>query len=175
MKKCYFLLAALFFFLGPAKSQNPDGQYDILIKGGHVIDAKNNVDGIMDVAINDGKIAAVSANIDPQSAVQVVDAKGLYVTPGLTDLHVHFFWRPDLEGPCRNGPHGLQPDGYAFRSEVTTVVDARSSGWTSLATFKKQTIDRANTRVLAMLNIGGEGMAGGKFEQEKGQMDPQKA
>lgn len=174
MKKCYFLLAGLLLFLSPAKSQNPEGQYDILIKGGHVIDAKNNVDGIMDVAISDGKIAAVSTNIDPQSAVQVVDAEGLYVTPGLIDLHVHFFWGTDLKGQYRNGPNGLQPDGYTFPSGVTTVVDAGSSGWKSFETFKLQTIDRAKTRVLAMLNIVGEGMAGGKFEQDKGQMDPQK-
>src|SRR5690606_7671582 len=135
-------------FLSPAKSQNPEGQYDILIKGGHVIDAKINVVGIMDVAISDGKIAAVSTNIDPQSAVQVVDAEGLYVTPGLIDLHVHFFWGTDLKGQYRNGPNGLQPDGYTFPSGVTTVVDAGSSGWKSFETFKLQTIDRAKTRVL---------------------------
>lgn len=174
MKKCYYLMALLFLFYSNVHAQNPNGQYDILLKGGHVIDAKNKVDALMDVAIKDGKIAVVSADIDPQSAVQVVDARGLYVTPGLIDIHVHFFWGTDLQGQYRNGPNGLQPDGYTFPSGVTTVVDAGSSGWRSFETFKKQTIDRAQTRVLAMLNIVGEGMAGGKFEQNKDDMDPVK-
>ncbi|TLV04060.1 amidohydrolase/deacetylase family metallohydrolase [Dyadobacter luticola] len=171
-----FLL--LLFLVKPALSQQK--KYSIVIKGGHVIDPKNNIDAIMDVAIEgtpggtDGKIALVAKNIDKNLGEQVVDAKGLYVTPGIIDIHVHYFWGTDLAGTYRNGPNGLQPDGFTFRSGVTTVVDAGSSGWKTFETFKKQTIDLSKTRVFAMLNIVGEGMAGGKFENSLEEMDPAK-
>jgi dihydroorotase len=172
----FFLTLGIFY--NPAWSQ--EKKYSILIKGGHVIDPKNNIDGIMDVAVEgtpggtDGKIALVAKNIDSKLAVQVVDAKGLYVTPGLIDIHVHYFWGTDLKGTYRNGPNGLQPDGFTFRSGVTTVVDAGSSGWKTFETFKKQTIDLSQTRVMAMLNIVGEGMAGGNFENSLEEMDAAK-
>ncbi|WP_138478890.1 amidohydrolase/deacetylase family metallohydrolase [Dyadobacter bucti] len=172
------LFLALCIFCNPAWSQ--EKKYSIIIKGGHVIDPKNNIDGIMDVAVEgtpggtDGKIALVAKNIDSKLAAQVVDAKGLYVTPGLIDIHVHYFWGTDLKGTYRNGPNGLQADGFTFRSGVTTVVDAGSSGWKTFETFKKQTIDLSQTRVLAMLNIVGEGMAGGKFENSLEEMDAAK-
>ena len=65
--------------------------YDLLIKGGHVIDGKNNLNAVRDVAIKDGKIAAVAANIAASRAAKTVDASGLYVTPGLVDIHVHVY------------------------------------------------------------------------------------
>ncbi|QRR01626.1 amidohydrolase/deacetylase family metallohydrolase [Dyadobacter sandarakinus] len=172
------MLALLCILFKPAWSQ--EKKYSILIKGGHVLDPKNNIDAVMDVAIegtpggDDGKIAAVAKNIDPALAAQIVDAKGLYVTPGLIDIHVHFFWGTDLQGTYRNGPNALPADGFTFRSGVTTVVDAGSSGWKTFETFKKQTIDLSKTRVLAMLNIVGEGMAGGKFENSLDEMDAAK-
>lgn len=178
MKVVSLIIFSMIYVFSPAWSQ--EKKYSIVIKGGHVIDPKNNIDGIMDVAItgtpggNDGKIALVAKNISPELAVQVVDAKGLYVTPGLIDIHVHFFWGTDLEGTYRNGPNGLQADGFTFRSGVTTVVDAGSSGWKTFETFKKQTIDLSRTRVLAMLNIVGVGMAGGKFENSLEEMDAAK-
>src|SRR5262249_31520382 len=66
-------------------------KYDLLLKGGHVIDAKNNISAVRDVAIAGGKIAAVGANINAADALKVVDASGLYVTPGLVDIHVHVY------------------------------------------------------------------------------------
>src|SRR5437762_641363 len=66
-------------------------RYDLLLKGGHVIDPKNRISAVRDVAIADGKIAAVAASIDPSSALKVVDVSGQYVTPGLIDIHVHVF------------------------------------------------------------------------------------
>src|SRR5215217_6203064 len=96
----------LFILCQPARAQQP--RYSIIIKGGHVIDPKNNIDGPMDIAIEgtpggtDGKIALVTKNIDPKLAAQVVDAKGMYVTPGLIDIHVHYFWGTDLKGTYRN-------------------------------------------------------------------------
>ncbi|MCE6987928.1 amidohydrolase/deacetylase family metallohydrolase [Dyadobacter sp. CY323] len=170
-------LPFLFLLVICQTAWSQEKKYSIVIKGGHVIDPKNNVDAIMDVAIEgtpggtDGKIALVAKNIDKNLAVQVVDAKGLYVTPGIIDIHVHYFWGTDLKGTYRNGPNGLQADGFTFRSGVTTVVDAGSSGWKTFETFKKQTIDLSKTRVLAMLNIVGEGMAGGNFENSLDEMD----
>jgi dihydroorotase len=145
--------------------------YSILIKGGHVIDPKNRLDGVMDVAISEGKIVQIGRNLDSKEAIQVVDAKGLYVTPGLIDMHTHVFFGTNLDQTYSNGPNALPPDGFTFRNGVTTIVDAGCSGWRDFETFKKQTIDRSQTRVLALLNIVGSGMRGSKFEQNVADMD----
>ena len=145
--------------------------YSLLIKNGHVIDPKNHRDGVMDIAIRDGKIEKVAKDIDSHSALQVVNAKGLYVTPGLIDIHTHNFVGTNLDQAYGNGPSGVIPDGFTFRTGVTTVVDAGSSGWRSFPAFKKNIIDRSQTRVLAFLNIVGEGMRGGKYEQTLEDMD----
>jgi len=145
--------------------------YDIVIKGGHVIDPKNNIDAVMNVAISDGKIALVSKDIDAKQATQVVDAKGMYVVPGLIDIHTHDFYGTEPDHQYENGNLGIAPDGFTFRNGVTTVVDAGSSGWRTFPTFKSQTIDVSKTRILAFLNIVGEGMRGG-YEQNLNDMDP---
>jgi dihydroorotase len=167
MKKLILLYLVCFYFLCDVKSQ----EYSIVIKDGHVIDPKNNIDGIMDIAIADGKIAQVSKNIDSKKAVQVVNAKGLYVTPGLIDLHSHNFYGTEPDHSYSNGNSALPPDGFTFRTGVTTVVDAGGSGWKSFPTFKKNVIDESQTRILAMLNIVGEGMRGGPYEQNTNDMD----
>jgi len=146
--------------------------YSLVIKEGHVIDPKNNVDAVMDIAINDGKIVQVAKNIDAKQAAQVINAKGFYVTPGLIDIHTHNFVGTNLDQAYMNGPGGVVPDGFTFRCGVTTVVDAGSSGWRSFPDFKKNIIDRSQTRVLAFLNIVGQGMRGGPFEQDLTDMDP---
>ena len=146
-------------------------QYAIVIKGGHVIDPKNNINEVMDVAIQDGKISKVAKNIDASKAAQVVDAKGLYVTPGLIDPHVHVFYGTDSDRSYSNGTLAIVPDGFTFRNGVTTVVDAGSSGWRSFPLFKRQVIDISQTRVLAFINIVGEGMRGGGYEQDTNDMD----
>lgn len=147
-------------------------QYNIVIKGGHVIDPKNNIDEVMDVAVKDGKIAVVAKSIDEKEGVQVVNARGLYVTPGLIDIHVHVFNGTNLDQQYMNGPSAVPPDGFTFRVGVTTVVDAGCAGWRTFPDFRKQTIDISQTRVLAFLNIVGEGMRGGPFEQNQKDMDP---
>ena len=130
--------------------------FDLLLKGGHVIDPKNNIDRIMDVGVLAGKIARVAANIDPKESKKVVDATGLYVTPGLIDLHGHVYvWRDA-------GGEGVQADAFSFRSGVTTIVDAGSSGYKTFPDFKSRIIDHAKTRILAFLNIAGAGMGTGK-------------
>ena len=153
-----------------AQAQN-SYEYDLLIKNGHVVDAKNKVSAVRDVAIKDHKIAEVAANIPASKAMKTIDAKGLYVMPGLVDIHVHVYAGTG-EKSSYAGDLGVYPDGFTFRSGVTTVVDAGSSGWSNFPDFKDRVIDRAKTRVLAMLNIVGKGMRGGKIEQDVTDMDP---
>ena len=145
-------------------------KYDLLLKGGHLIDARNNISAVRDVAIADGKVAAVAANINGADALKVVDASGLYVTPGLVDIHVHVYAGTGERGSYA-GDNSLYPDGYTLRSGVTTVADAGSSGWRSFDDFKDRIIDRSKTRVLAFLNIVGAGMRGDKFEQNLSDME----
>lgn len=149
--------------------------YDIVIKGGHLIDPKNNIDGVMDLAISNGKIALIANNIDKTKGKRVINASNMYVTPGIIDLHVHVFHGTNTGQDYMNGPNAVAPDGFTFRAGVTTVVDAGSSGWRTFPDFKKQTIDISKTRVLAFLNIVGEGMRGGPFEQNTKDMDASKA
>ncbi|MGV3684702.1 MAG: amidohydrolase/deacetylase family metallohydrolase [Daejeonella sp.] len=170
----------LFFFFTllslSAAAQNVQPAYAIIIKGGHVMDPKNSIDGVMDVAINkDGKIAAVAKNLDAKSATRVVDAKGLLVIPGIIDMHTHNFAGVEPDRYLRNSYYANMPDGFTFRVGVTTVVDAGSAGWKNFEKFKDQTIDRSRTRVLSFLNIVGEGMPGGKFEQDNNDMDARKS
>ncbi|MBD2699556.1 amidohydrolase/deacetylase family metallohydrolase [Spirosoma sp. BT702] len=149
--------------------------YTLLIKGGRLIDPKNNIDAVMDVAIIDGKIAQVAKSIDPKEARQVVDAKGMYVTPGLIDIHGHVFHGTEVNHYLSNGLTALPPDGFTFRVGITTIVDAGGAGWKSFDTFKKNVILTAKTRVLSFMNIVGEGMRGGKYEQDTTDMDSQMA
>jgi len=146
--------------------------YAIVIKGGHVIDPKNNLDGVMDIAINGGKIVQVAGSINAKSGRQVVDARGMYVTPGLIDMHEHAFVGTEPDRYLSNGPEALSPDGFTFRVGITTIVDCGGAGWKSFPMFKKNIIDRSKTRVLSFLNIVGEGMRGAAYEQDLNDMDP---
>src|SRR6266540_5375453 len=148
-------------------------QIDILLKGGHVIDPKNKIDEQMDVAIANGKIFQVAKDISAKNAKQVIDVSGLYVTPGIIDMHVHVFNGTDVDAYIANALTSLPPVVFTFRAGVTSVVDAGSSGWRNFRQFKKQTIDKAQTRVLAFLNIVGNGMVGRLEEQDISDMNPQ--
>ena len=145
--------------------------YDFLIQNGHVIDPANDLDGVMDVAVHEGAIAEVAPEIDASRAETVVDATGLYVTPGLVDLHAHVFFGTDPDASYSNGYNALPPDGFTFRAGVTTVVSLGDSGWRNFIQFKEQVIERSRTRVLAFLNIVGSGMKGSPVEQNLGDMD----
>ncbi len=145
--------------------------YDILIRGGHVIDPKNKIDQLRDIAIQDGRVARVAVNIPQDQARLVINATGLYVCPGLIDIHSHNFFGTEDDAYLSNGFTALPPDGFTFRSGVTTVVDAGGAGWRNFKVFKEQTIDRSETRVLSFLNIAGYGMKGGAPEQDVTDMD----
>ena len=146
-------------------------RYDLLLRGGHVIDPANGLGAVADVAIKRGKVAAVAPNLDPKSAVKSIDVSGLYVTPGLIDIHVHVYAGTG-ERRSYAGDNSVYPDGFTFRSGVTTVVDAGCSGWRNFDDFKAKVIDRSKTRVLAFLNIVGNGMRGSRFEQDVADMEP---
>jgi dihydroorotase len=163
------LLCMLVCFLPSFSQAQP---IDLLLKGGHVIDPKNGIDGKMDVAITAGKIAEVAANIPAKNAKKVVDVTGLYVTPGIIDMHGHVFNGQDPISYLANAHDGLPPDAFSFRCGVTTIVDAGSSGWRNFRQFKEQTIDRSETRILAFLNIVGGGMYGRFEEQDVSDMNP---
>ncbi len=145
-------------------------KYDLVLQKGHVLDARNHRDGVMDVAIKDGKIAEVAAHIDGKQAIKAVDCTGLYVTPGLIDIHVHVYAGTGERGSYA-GDNSVYPDGFTFRSGVTTVADAGSSGAKSFEDFKQRIIDRSQTRVLAFINIVGAGMRGPKYEDNLDDMD----
>ncbi|HZS55456.1 MAG TPA: amidohydrolase/deacetylase family metallohydrolase [Bryobacteraceae bacterium] len=167
------LLAGPIMFFGML-SASAQTRYDLLLRGGHVIDAKNHLSAIRDVAIRDGKIAEVAEHIDPSSALKTVDVKDLYVTPGLVDIHVHVYGSTG-EKNSYAGDNGLFPDGFTLRVGVTTVADAGSSGYKNFEDFKEHIIDRSKTRVLAFLNIVGAGMRGPKYENNQADMEPQPA
>lgn len=160
-----------FFSIGFAINANAQ-EFDLLLKGGHVIDPKNNIDSKMDVAITGGKISKVAANIPSKSSKKTVDVSGLYVTPGIIDMHVHVFPGNDPGSYIANGHTSVPADAFSFRAGVTTMVDAGSSGWRNFRQFKEQTIDRSQTRVLALLNIVGTGMYGRFEEQDVTDMNP---
>jgi dihydroorotase len=161
------LVLGFFLFFIPSIAQAQD--IDILLKGGHVIDPKNNIDSQMDVAIANGKILKVASDIPANNAKKVVDARGLYVTPGLIDIHTHVF--VGSNSGFADGFSSVSPDYITFKAGITTVVDAGTSGWRNFPVFKKQVIDRSQTRVLAFLNIAGSGMTGFPSEEDINDMD----
>src|SRR5690606_22129589 len=147
-------------------------EIDMLLKGGHVIDPKNQIDAKMDVAIDSGKIVQLAANIPVNIAKKVIDVSGLYVTPGIIDMHVHVFQGTANNTSIANTDRSQMADAFTFRAGVTTVVDAGSSGWRNFRLFKAQSIDKAQTRVLALLNVAGTGMLGRFEEQDVADMNP---
>jgi len=158
-------VAGLLLLLAAATAEAAEPKYDLLLRGGHVIDPKNGVDALRDVAIAGGQVAAVAPRIDPADAFKTIDVSGLYVTPGLVDIHVHVFAGSGEKGSYA-GDNSVYPDGFTLRAGVTTVADAGCAGWRNFEEFKTRIIDRAKTRVLAFLNIVGNGMRGGPWEQD---------
>jgi dihydroorotase len=163
-------IGELLFALTVVLSASAQASYDVLLKGGHVIDAKNRISAVRDVAIKSGKIAAVEANIPTALATKTVDVSNLYVTPGLVDMHVHVF-AGEKRNTYAGGDLSVPPDGFTFRNCVTTVTDAGSSGWRSFDDFKTRIIDHSKTRVTAFLNIVGIGMREGQLEQNLADME----
>ena len=178
LKGAAIVAGALVALAGAARPQAPaplpPPVYDLLLRGGHVIDARNSVDAVRDVAIKDGRIALVAASIPAADAGKTIDVAGLYVTPGLIDIHAHVYTGTG-ERNSYAGDNSVAPDGFTFRVGVTTVADAGGSGYRNFEDFKDRIIDRSRTRVLAFLNIVGNGMRGGKFESDQADMESKPA
>jgi dihydroorotase len=137
---------------GGAFAQPTDRKYELLLKGGRVIDPSQSFNAVADVAVAGGRIAAIAGAIDTQEAARTVHVAGQVVTPGLVDIHTHGFagishWGVDL-------------DPYCIARGVTTAVDAGTSGSDSFEGFRRLVIERSRTRVLAFLNISRVGLIG---------------
>jgi dihydroorotase len=148
-------------------------RFDLLLHGGHVIDPKNGIDAPKDVAIADGKIAAVDDTIPAGQAAKALDVAGLYVVPGLIDIHVHLYATAGNRDAWA-GDYSILPDGFSFRSGVTTMVDVGSAGRRNFEDFRFRVLDRFKTRMYALINIAGLGMANTEAEQNVYDMDPQR-
>ena len=159
-----------FLFMVLTASAIAEPQYDLLLRGGHVIDPKDKISRICDVAIRDRKIVAVAPVIDPSAAFKTIDVKGLYVTPGLVDIHVHAFASTG-ERNSYAGERSVYPDDFMLCSGVTTAADAGSSGWRNFPVFHETIIARSRTRIFAFLNIVGHGMRGQRFERDLSDME----
>ena len=125
--------------------------YDLLIKGGTVVDPSQIIHGINDVAIEDGKIARIAPNISAEEAGRVVEVKGKVVIPGLIDLHTHVY-------AGVNG-NGVDPDLGGVRAGVTTMVDAGSSGCDTFGGFPQHIIPNTSTEIICFLHICRTGLA----------------
>lgn len=167
MKKAIYLYFLFIITLSTSCAQD----YDLIIKNGRIIDVKNNIDQIGDIGIKDGIIKSVGSIIPENFGNLVVDAQNLIVTPGLIDIHSHNFHGTVPNRYLSNSFSALPPDGFSFRSGITTIVDVGGAGWRNFEVFKNQVVDKSNTRVLSFINIVGNGMQGGAFEQDLSDMD----
>jgi dihydroorotase len=125
--------------------------YDLVVRGGRVIDPAQGLDAVLDVAISGHRIAAVGPDLAAGGVREVVEAAGLLVTPGMVDLHTHVFWGVP--------PLGVEPDPHCLARGVTTAVDAGSAGAATFPAFRRYIIDVSATRIVAMLHISSIGMA----------------
>ena len=152
------------FFLPPEGS--------VIIRGGRVIDPANGVDEVCDLALSGGVVAGRGKALPWCGASKVIDAEGLIVTPGVVDIHSHLFATAGNPNAWA-GEYSVFPDGFSFRSGVTTMVDAGSAGWRNFDLFRVSVIDRAKTRVFSFLNIASFGMVSDIIEQHAPDFDPE--
>lgn len=124
-------------------------QTDILIRGGEVVDPSQQLLGVRDIAVCGGKIAAIAENLADVEARHTIDARGLIVTPGLIDLHVHVY---------THIPLGLDADSLCAAGGVTTMLDTGSAGSNNFAAFRRDDIDRARTEILGLVNLSRIGL-----------------
>ncbi|MGH3304930.1 MAG: amidohydrolase/deacetylase family metallohydrolase, partial [Streptosporangiaceae bacterium] len=127
--------------------------YDLLIKGGHVLDPGQGLDGTLDIAITGGKISQIAADIPAAEAARVLEVRGQgrHVVPGLIDMHTHVANGAITEGV---GMGNCDPDAIGVHSGVTTVSDCGSVGVANLGVFPAYIVPNAKTRVITMVNVG---------------------
>jgi len=124
--------------------------YDLILRGGHVIDPSQELDAVIDVAFSVGKVAQIGAGLKADAETDVRDLSGFIVTPGLIDLHTHVYWG--------GTSLGIDAEDFCRRSGVTTAVDAGSAGPGNFAGFRKHLIERSQVRILAYLHISFAGI-----------------
>ncbi len=161
-----FISAALLCICnGYAQTKINGPYYEYLLKGARVLDPGTGRDGKFDIAIREGKIARIASRIDPDSAGKTIRLRGCVVVPGLIDLHTHVF-AGSTPNRFADGLSSVNPDHYCPMNGITTVVDAGTSGWRNFEQFKGQIMETSKTRVLAFLNIAGNGMTGKPGEED---------
>ncbi len=133
-------------------SKHEAAHYDLILKGGRVIDPAQNLDGISDVAFSGGKVAAVGRDLKPGLATEVRDVAGSIVTPGLIDLHTHVYWG--------GTSLGIDAEDFCRTSGVTTAIDTGSAGPGNFAGFRRHVIERSEVRILAYLHVSFAGIYG---------------
>ena len=124
--------------------------YNLLIKGGTVLDPASDRNAPLDVAVSDGRIAAIEPDLPAESASNVLDATGCYVTPGLIDFHIHSYWGVN--------PYGFNADPVCLTSGVTTAVDAGSAGAVNFPGFARFIAGQARTRMLGFVCVAQHGV-----------------
>ena len=164
------VLAGLMILFCTSSSNAQD--IELLLKGGRVVDAKNNIDAKMDVAVKDGKIFRVAANIPESTAKKVIDVSGMLVVPGLINMHTHVYAGSNVG--FTEGTSSQLPDAFGPRSGITTVVDAGTAGWRTFPDLKTKIIDKSMTRVLAFLSIAANGYSVDDAQENLAEMDVQK-
>lgn len=131
--------------------------FDLLIKGGHVVDPATGLDDVRDVAVTGDRIVAVERSLPVETATRVIDATGRLVTPGLIDMHTHVYW---------GGTHGgIDADSVAWRSGVTTWIDAGSVGAFGIPALREYVVKPAAARILSYINISYLGLIGLNYDE----------
>jgi dihydroorotase len=125
-------------------------KYDLLLKGGHVLDPSQDLDGIYDLAVTKGAISALAPELDWGEAARAIDVSGKLVMPGLVDLHTHAYW-----GVCE---YGVEPDLAFLPRGTTTILDVGSAGAMTLPGFRRYVVERSRTRIKALLHVNTAGM-----------------
>jgi dihydroorotase len=124
--------------------------YDLILRGGRVIDPSQKLDAVMDVAFADGKVARVGQGLKADASTDVREVPGAIVTPGLIDLHTHVYWGGTALG--------IDAEDFCRRSGVTTAIDTGSTGPGNFAGFRKHVIEPSEVRILAYLHVSFAGI-----------------
>jgi dihydroorotase len=124
--------------------------YDLILRGGRVVDPLQKLDAVTDVAFSDGKVARIGAGLQAGASTDIRDISGRIVTPGLIDLHTHVYWG--------GTSLGIDAEDFCRSSGVTTAVDTGSAGPGNFAGFRKHVIERSAVRILAYLHVSFAGI-----------------
>lgn len=156
---------------------NSSSSFDLVLKGGHVVDPANDIDSPMDVGVRDGKIVRMEIDIPTDDSDHTIDVSERWVTPGLIDIHVHsYHLRKALTDPDTNSGKftgSLMVDAHFLKEGVTTCVDTGTAGAEEIEHFRRTVIEKSICRQFAYVNISAPGM--GDPEQTVSNLDPKKA